>query len=329
MGRPRPYNLVKGIRGLSAVVYAVLRGDGDMIRGTIFNIQRYSIHDGPGIRTTVFLKGCPLNCWWCHNPESQGYEPHLILWEERCIRCGDCISVCPEGAILPGEGPPKIDENKCSYCGACAKVCPATALEIIGETVTVEHVMEEIKKDLIFYDQSGGGATFSGGEPLMQPKFLNRLLAECNKTGIHTVVDTSGYASWGVLSAVSELTDLFLYDIKHMDDLVHTKTVGTSNGVILDNLKKLSKVHDNIIIRIPLVPGINDSQNNLREMARFISSINIKKVNILPYHRTGTDKYGRLGREYKLGKVREPSKEATERVKEVFSGYGLSVKIGG
>ncbi|MDD2573750.1 MAG: trans-4-hydroxy-L-proline dehydratase activase [Bacillota bacterium] len=300
-----------------------------MATGTIFNIQKYSIHDGPGIRTTVFLKGCPLSCWWCHNPESQRYGPQLVLWKERCIGCGDCTKACPEDAILPENTPPIIDEDKCSCCGACARVCPATALEIIGKAVTSEYVMKEIEKDLIFYDQSGGGVAFSGGEPLMQPEFLKSLLKECKKRDIHTVVDTSGYANWEILSAVSGITDLFLYDIKHMDDAVHTKTVGVSNRVILENLRKLAWIHNNINIRIPLVPGINDDQTNIHETAQFISSINIKDVNILPYHRTGIDKYGRLGREYRVADVREPSKEYVESIGKVFVGYGLSVKIGG
>ena len=213
-----------------------------MASGTIFNIQRYSIHDGPGIRTTVFLKGCPLSCWWCHNPESQKYGVQLVLWKERCIGCGGCNSVCPEGAISGGGFPPVIDSEKCSGCGLCAEECPAVALEMVGKTVSSDYVMKEIEKDLIFYDQSGGGVTFSGGEPLMQPEFLAELLEKCKARDIHTAVDTCGYANWEVLS-IAGLTDLFLYDIKHMDDLVHTRTVGVSNRIILENLAKLARVH--------------------------------------------------------------------------------------
>jgi pyruvate formate lyase activating enzyme len=300
-----------------------------MTEGTIFDIQRYSIHDGPGIRTTVFLKGCPLNCWWCHNPESQRYGPQLVFWKDRCIGCGDCERICPEHAVSAAGILHEIDRGKCSCCGSCAKACPAVALEMIGRTVTVEYVMKEIEKDLIFYDQSGGGVTFSGGEPLMQPEFLKSLLKECRARDIHTAVDTSGYASWDVLSGLYGFTGLFLYDIKHMDDNVHTKVTGVSNRIILENLERLAKMHSRIIVRVPLVPGINDDRANITKTARFISSIGLREVNVLPYHRTGMDKYARLGREYRLTDTREPSEEMTGRIAEVFGKYGLNVKIGG
>ena len=189
-----------------------------MAEGTIFNVQRYSIHDGPGIRTTVFLKGCPLSCWWCHNPESQRFGPQLVLWKDRCIGCGDCVRVCPEQAISAGGFPPVIEGEKCRGCGNCARVCPAAALEMIGKTVTCEYVMKEIDKDLIFYDQSGGGVTFSGGEPLMQPEFLAYL--KCKTRDIHTTVDFR-------LRQLGDIRDIrhdrpVSYDIKHMD-VLHTK----------------------------------------------------------------------------------------------------------
>jgi pyruvate formate lyase activating enzyme len=300
-----------------------------MDEGTIFNIQRYSIHDGPGIRTTVFLKGCPVHCWWCHNPESQGYGPQLILREDRCIGCGACMDICANNAVTLKNSLPYTDRDRCSCCGACARACPTCAREIIGETVSVEHVTGEIEKDIIFYDQSGGGATFSGGEPLAQPAFLRKLLKACRDRDIHTAVDTSGYANWEVIHSVAGSTELFLYDIKHLDDTMHTKTVGVSNRVILDNLQKLARIHGNIIIRMPLVPGINDDDENIVSTAQFISSVNIKEVNILPYHKTGMDKYGRLGREYRLTDTLEPSKELIDRIEGMFQKYGLNVKIGG
>lgn len=290
-----------------------------MVTGTIFNIQKYSIHDGPGIRTTVFLKGCPLHCWWCHNPESQNYGPQLIFREDRCIGCGTCVKVCPN----------HTQKDKCDCCGACARACPTCAREVIGSTVTAEYVLKEIEKDIIFYDQSGGGVTFSGGEPLVQPNFLQEMLKECKARDIHTAIDTSGYANWEVLSRMVDSTDLFLYDIKHMDDTIHTKTVGVSNRIILGNLEKLSKIHSNIIIRIPIIPGINDDQQNIVSTAKYISSISISRANILPYHKTGMDKYDRLDRKYRLVGTVEPSKESVERVGRIFTEHGLNVKIGG
>ncbi len=317
-------NIMTDFPGITGTV-----GGATMVTGTIFNIQKYSIHDGPGIRTTVFLKGCPLNCWWCHNPESQERQLQLVLWRDRCLGCGDCKRACPNNAVALQDGIPHIDKGRCLSCGVCAGACPTGAMEVVGKTVTTEYVIKEIEKDLIFYDQSGGGVTFSGGEPLMQPEFLEQLIRDCKSRDIHTAVDTSGYASWDVLSGMCGSIDLILYDIKHMDDQMHIKTTGVSNRVILDNLEKLSKVHNNIVIRVPLVPGINDDHENIVNMARFISSINVREVNILPYHNTGMDKYGRLGKEYRLPHTKEPAAQSLDSIKETLMSAGLYVKIGG
>jgi pyruvate formate lyase activating enzyme len=300
-----------------------------MTTGTVFNIQRYSIHDGPGIRTTVFLKGCPLNCWWCQNPESQLSSQEMIFWGDRCIGCGACSTICSSGAIQIKNGIPVTEKEKCLLCGKCIEKCPALAREMIGEKLTTEEVIKEIEKDLVFYKESAGGVTFSGGEPLKQSEFLESLLNCCQKKKIHTAVDTSGYVSWEILNKISPKVDLFLYDLKIMDSKRHKKYTGVSNEIILENLKKLSSVHHNIFVRFPVIPGINDDDQNIKETGEFLSSLKIAQVNLLPYHYIGIDKYRRLGRTYKLATTQPPSEEKLFEVTAILSKFNLKVKLRG
>ncbi|MCR4398587.1 MAG: glycyl-radical enzyme activating protein [Firmicutes bacterium] len=294
------------------------------VRGTIFDIMKYSIRDGPGIRTTVFLKGCPLRCRWCHNPEGQIEAPELLCAPERCSGCGDCIRVCPRGAIRPAKGMPVTDRRICDACGSCARACHFEARSIVGRRVDATEVIAEVRKDTVFYDESGGGVTFSGGEPLGQPAFLAGLLAECKRQGIRTAVDTSGFCDRRDLMELSEYVDLFLYDLKVMDEAAHLEYTGVSNRPILSNLEELSSRHRNIWVRIPLVPGVNDSEENILATGRFLSSLRgIRRVCVLPYHKTGIGKYARLGREYTLDGLEEPKREAVAEVESVLASFGL------
>jgi pyruvate formate lyase activating enzyme len=300
-----------------------------MITGIIFNIQRYSIHDGPGIRTTVFLKGCPLSCWWCQNPESQLSEQEMIFWGDRCIGCGVCSTICPSDAIQIKNGIPITEKEKCILCGKCIEKCPALAREIIGEKLTTEEVIKEIEKDLVFYEESDGGVTFSGGEPLRQSEFLESLLNGCQEKKIHTAVDTSGYISWEILDKISPKVDLFLFDLKIMDSKKHQKYTGVSNEIILENLKKLSSVHHNIFVRFPVIPGINDDYQNIKEMGEFLSSLKIAQLNLLPYHYIGIDKYRRSGRTYQLPATQPPSEEKLSEISGILKKFNLNVKLRG
>lgn len=301
-----------------------------MTKGQIFNIQKYSIHDGPGIRTTVFLKGCPLSCIWCHNPESQSPEQQLLLYDKRCIGCGKCLEACQHGAIYLKDGKMLFDRDKCISCGDCAGVCFPKAREMAGELVDTDHVMKQIEKDRIFYEESGGGVTFSGGEPLMQPDFLLELLKCCKAADIHTAVDTCGYASPEVLTATSNYTDLYLYDLKLMDDEKHIKYTGVSNELILGNLQLLSKLGKRIFIRLPFMPGINDDEANIKATAEIIrTTAGVEQVNLLPYHNIAADKYNRLGKPHSLMEIKVPAQEDIELIAGKYMSYGIKVKIGG
>lgn len=304
-----------------------------MESGLIFNLQRYSLQDGPGIRTTAFLKGCPLHCWWCHNPESQSPEPELALQESRCTRCGECRTVCPQNAssdASSGNGRELEGTAPCIRCGACVAACPSEARQMIGRRMGVDEVLAEILKDRIFYDDSGGGATFSGGEPLLQPRFLVELLAACRARGIHTAVDTCGYAPEEELLAIAPLTDLFLYDLKAIDDARHREFTGVSNALILKNLKALGRVHRNIWLRMPLVPGFNDDAEGLEAAARLAAAIpGVRQLNLLPYHKAGARKWQALGKPRELPDVASPSAEALEQAAERLRSFGVNVQIGG
>ena len=300
------------------------------LTGFVFDIKKYAIHDGPGIRTTVFFKGCPLHCQWCQNPESWEIHPELGFRTGRCIRCGKCVEVCTRQAITFTEDQPSTDPNKCNLCGECVDACVAGAREIIGQEITVGEVMTEVEKDVVFYDQSGGGVTFSGGEPLMQPEFLLALLNQCQKQGIHTAVDTSCYAEPQIIDQVADKTDLFLCDLKHMDSDIHKRFTGVGNNLILDNIKRLSQAGKEIIIRIPVIPGFNDDQPNIEATGKFAASLPcLSGIDILPYNRGGMEKSARLSAETKLMQTETPDEDTMNSIARILNNYGCEVKIGG
>ncbi len=302
-----------------------------MAKGIIFDIKRYAIHDGPGIRTTVFLKGCSLRCQWCHNPEGLESKPEIILRSTRCAReCSECVSVCPQGAISKDGDIIEIDQERCDLCRKCEDVCVYEALEIVGREATVQEVMEEIEKDRIFFDESGGGITFSGGEPLMQMDFLETLLKEIKKKNIHVTLDTSGYVSFEDLERISDKVDLFLYDLKIMDEGKHEKYTGVSNKLILENLRKLSEIGKSIAVRIPLISGINDDNHNIKMFVEYLHGLKkIKQISLMAYHRGGCEKYKRLRKEKFMNAFESPSDERIEEIKKILTGSGFSVKKGG
>ena len=300
-------------------------------RGRIFDIKRFAVHDGPGIRTTVFLKGCSLRCRWCHNPESQSAERELMFRCDRCVRCGRCAAVCTHGAVTLVDGRPVTDRERCTGCGDCVATCPARARSVVGVSMTVAEALAEIEKDTLFYDQSSGGVTLSGGEPLDQPGFARALLRDCRALRIHTALDTSGYAKTDALVAVAEHVDLFLYDIKLIDNARHLAETGVSNRLILENLRVLDRRGERIWLRLPLVPGINDDAEALAELKEFVATLrSVEALQILPYHRTGEAKLEGLGRDGAIHPASVPSLEAIDRiVKDLHRAIHRPVTIGG
>jgi pyruvate formate lyase activating enzyme len=301
-----------------------------MQTGKIFDIKKYAIHDGPGIRTTVFFKGCPLSCRWCHNPESITPATQRLFRKDRCIACLECADACSGKAIQVTPEGLKWYPSDCVYCGTCAGICPAEAVELIGKSMSVDEVMDEITRDTVFYDESKGGVTLSGGEPFLQPSFLKALLDACGKMGIHRTVDTSGHTDIQTLLETATRTDLFLYDLKHMDPGKHARFTGVTNEKILENLKTLCRQNVEIIIRFPLIPGINSDPENIDQTGAFVSSLpGISRMNILPYHCAATAKYRNLGLDFNASGIEPPSRDFLESVAARLETYGLTIKIGG
>ncbi len=299
----------------------------------ITNIQKYSIHDGDGIRTTVFFKGCPLKCIWCHNPETQRFEKELQYDKEKCLGCGACARVCPQGAISMVEGKPVLDKSLCSLCGKCEVYCPEGIRETIGREYPVKALVKEIMKDRMFYEQSGGGVTLSGGEVMtMSSDYIVAIAKELQKEEISLTIDTCGYVPFKKFEAILPYVDTFLYDVKVMDPELHKKYIGVDNQLILENLVKLSEAGARIYIRIPTVKEINGNEKNMLDTIQFLKDHNITpaQVNLLTYHNTGSSKYPKLDMEYQGNDLHAPSKEEMEGFVKLFKDAGyLNTKIGG
>ena len=299
-----------------------------MQTGLVGNIQNYSIHDGPGIRSTVFLKGCPLACQWCHNPEDLGFEQQLRWQREKCIACGICVVSCPNKALRLDTSCVSIDDILCIRCGKCAEACPTLALELLGKSMTVAEVLAQVKKDALFYESSGGGVTISGGEPLAQAEFTAALLQALKGEGIHTALDTSGQAPWADIEKCAGYADLFLYDIKHLDPARHQQLTGLDNTLILANLRRLAERGADIWLRMPILPGLNDDPQHIAAVSDLARELGIREVYLLPYHHLAMGKYEKLGLTYKLPDLAEPTEQQMEVLRQILSAKGLNAYAG-
>ena len=323
-GWGRPMGAVQGLVTKSAPDLPPAAGP----VGLVFNVMRFSLHDGPGIRTTVFLKGCPLRCWWCHNPESQSPAPEVIYFAERCVRAGDCVRACPHQA-LRWDDQLVLDPLRCQRCGECASACPAGARELAGRRLTVPELLDEVAKDRVFFDESGGGVTVSGGEPLMQAAFVQAFLEACHVNRVHTVLETCGWADWHVLEKVAGSVDLFLYDLKLLDRERHRHYTGVTNDRILTNLRRLRERGSSIVVRVPIVPGGNDGPTDVEALSAFLTPLGLRDIDLLPYHRIGSDKYRRLRLPYRMEGVGPPTLDRMEELATHLRNDGFRVKVGG
>jgi len=304
------------------------------IFGRIFDIKRFSLHDGPGIRVAVHLKGCALSCLWCHNPEGISAGPLLMVRQELCIGCGMCIRSCPNGAISEREGRIITDRQRCTACGACVAQCPASAREICGVDMSAAEVADAVLSDEPFFRSEDpamrGGVTLSGGEPLAQPEFCIALLETLGEKGIHRVIDSSGYVSEEVICRAADHCELFLYDIKHMNSEKHREYTGAGNELILSNLRKLSLRGSRIRLRVPFIPGLNTDDENINAIAEMAASLDgMDGVNILPYHKAAAEKHKRWGIPFRLPGMREPTEEELQHAREIFAKKGIVALIGG
>lgn len=299
------------------------------LRALIFNIQRYSIHDGNGIRTIVFFKGCPLKCPWCANPESQMATRQIMYYQNRCASCLRCVEHCPIHAIKPSETGILLDYDACKVCGTCASSCLSNSLEVVGRTIGLDELLDIVERDRIFYDGSDGGVTLSGGEPLMQPEFAAAFAKACKWRGLRTAMETSGFQTWDRAWPVFENIDQILLDIKMVDEDKHLKVVGVPNDVIKRSAEELVRRGKDITIRVPVIPGFNNDPEEIIQIAQFAERIGVEKIHLLPYHRLGTGKYAQIGKTYTLSDIMPPSQEEMAGLCHVVSQFGIKCQIGG
>lgn len=296
------------------------------LTGNIFSIERYAIHDGPGIRTQVFFKGCPLRCLWCSNPEGRSFKPNLMYTKSLCIHCGSCVETCRDRALSMTEQGLKIDRDICTLCGDCVHGCYADALEIDSFKITAEALVDEVERDTIFYETSGnGGITLCGGEPLAQPAFALELLSLCKERGIHTAIETCGHYPFAALEQAIPYLDFVYYDIKHMNAEAHEECTAANNELILGNLQRLQAFDVDICVRVPVIPTLNDSVENMEAIASFVKGLpRVKSVELLPYHKLGANKNEKLGLEYPIPEIPSPEAEDMQKLRAIFDKYGIT-----
>lgn len=304
------------------------------ITGLIFNVQRFSLHDGPGIRTTVFLKGCPLRCFWCHNPEGLHPWPEVQFFPGRCVGCGECEKVCPQGAQqVLADGRRFYDRARCTQCGACVEACVAESLRLAGKRVTLDEALGEVLADRAFYETSGGGVTLSGGEPFIQPAFTRALLTACKAEGLHTAIETSAFCPWEAMEAVLPVTDLWMVDIKHLDGEKHRQATGVSNRQILENIRRLAETGQPLVLRVPVVPGVNNTPAEIGAIAEFVQTLNLRRarsapplsLELLPFHRLAGEKYRSLGKDDAAAELTPPTAEQMASLVAAASLYAIRV----
>lgn len=296
--------------------------DTDRLDGDIFNIQRFSTHDGPGIRTTVFLKGCPLRCFWCQNPESQSLAPVLLYSKKLCTGCGRCLDKCPNQALAREDRYIKLDRNRCKGCGACVRACPQKARTLAGRKITVDDLMTELKKDAYIYENSGGGITISGGDPVCQHEFALQILKKCKEEMFHTAIETSGYARWEILEPLVDASDYIFFDLKCMNSGKHKEGTGVPNELILENAKRIVQKNKEIHFRMPLIPGFNDDDDSVKALRCFVEQelqISVRDhVELLKYNKLAEDKFGQLGREGEQKSLTVQTEERFEYLKSLL-----------
>lgn len=296
--------------------------------GTIFDIQFYSLHDGPGLRTNVFFKGCPLRCKWCCNPESISKQPELALFESRCFVCADCLQVCAPAALSLSDGRPQWNPAACDRCGRCVQVCASGAMRWIGRRVTALEVIEEVLRDAPFYAENGG-LTLTGGEPTLQPVFAEAVLRLAKEKCLHTTMETCGHAPWCVFERLLPHLDLVLYDLKHMDSQRHLEGTGVRNERILENAQRIAASGQAMVMRVPLIPGFNTSEDDLYSIGQFVLGLGVEEIHLLPYHRLGRPKYKSLGRHYPWEPFDLLEQGVVERLAALIREQGLRVMVGG